>query len=576
MIPENATSSVFKTRGPLDPVGDNAICVPRPELGTLVRAANAPTIDSYYLVLGSRQTGKTTLLYQLRTRLRSRGFGIAFIDLSVVRDQPEPDLYQFVSSEIVSAIGSLLPRPLVSPPSSPGANIPADAALPCNPIQFRTFLLRLAQNAQAPRLIILVDEIEGISERHSAGFFGAIRNAFSSRRKEDEEAFQKYLFVFAGARDLHRLTGGPNSPMNIAERVYLQDLTLDGVRQIVSNFRRASIMAPEESARWVYDQTSGHPYLTQKLCAQIEEWHPGVVTPELVQRAAVQILKTDDHLDKALSQIDTEAPARRALEQIVGGKKVAFTRLQPEIARLELLGAIRDANNQAVVRNPLYYAAFRTHFNIKPQAERQKIRGTRLVVALIAFAFFLLNLPFLINYAYDIYWSPRSVNDRFVTRALGADFLIHYDRVLLANGTDPSTISVDLEGVPSTGPIYVTFLGDEDITLDGSKRILLDQPYQQGKFKFRLNQIGLRVLRYNPFRPATDHRRVNLLFELASGATIRETYVADFLVDYYSAFIFSAVVSLASFIASLSAIFARMGRFQDLMSVAKRITGHEE
>ncbi len=576
MIPENEPLSVFKTRGPLDPVADNAICVPRPELGTLVRAANAPTIDSYYVVLGSRQTGKTTLLYQLRTRLRSRGFGLAFIDLSVVRDQPEPDLYQFVSSEIVSAVGSLLPRPPTGAPSGPRGDIPADASLPCNPIQFRSFLLRIAQSAQTPRLVILVDEIEAISEKLSAGFFGAIRNAFSSRRKEDEAAFDKYLFVFAGARDLHRLTGGPNSPMNIAERIYLQDLTLDGVRQIVSNFRRASIMAPEESAKWVYGQTSGHPYLTQRLCAQIEEWHPGVVTPEIVQRAAVQTLKTDDHLDKVMAHIDAEAPARRALQQIVSGKKIPFTRLQPEIARLELLGAIRDANNNAVVRNPLYYTAFRTHFNIKPQAERQKVRGMRLVIALIAFAFFLVNLPFLINYTYDIYWSPRSVNDRFVTRTLGADFLIHYDRVLLANGSDPSTISVDMEGNPTAGPVYVTFLGDQDITLDGSKRILLDQPYQQGRFKFRLNQIGLRVLRYNPFRPATDHRRVNLLFELPSGSSVRETYVADFLVDYYSAFVFSAVISLASFIASLSAIFARMGRFQDLVGLAKRITGQEE
>ncbi len=575
MIAGNETSLVFKMRGPLDPVGDSAICVPRPELGTLVRAANAPAIDSYFVVLGSRQTGKTTLLYQLRTRLRSRGFGLAFIDLSVVREQPEQDLYQFVATEIVSAVRSLLTRPLTTTPSA-GAHSPADPSLPCNPIQFRSFLLQIAQTAQTSRLVILVDEIEAISEKHSAGFFGAIRNAFSSRRKEDEEAFEKYLFVFAGARDLHRLTGGPNSPMNIAERVYLQDLTLDGVRQIVSNFRRASIMAPEESARWVYDQTSGHPYLTQRLCSQIEQWHPGVVTLEIVQRAAVHILKTDDHLDKMLSQIDAEAPARRTLEGIVSGKKTPFTRLQPEIARLELLGAIREAGNNAVVRNPIYYAAFRTHFNIKPQAEKQKIRGKRLAIALIAFAFFLLNLPFMFNYTYDIYWLPRSVNDRFVTQALGADFLIHYDRVLLANGTDPSVISVDLEGSPTAGPVYITFLGDQDITLDGSKRISLDQPYQQARFKFRLNQIGLSVLRYNPFRPATDHRRVNLLFELASGASTRETYIADFLVDYYSAFVFSAVVTLASFIASLSAIFARMGHFQDLVGLVKRATGQEE
>src|SRR5512143_898481 len=92
-------TTIFKTRGPLDPVTDSAICVQRPELDQLLRAAQAPAIDAYLAILSSRQTGKTTLLYQLRARLRPRGYGVVLIDLAVARNQAEAELYRYVASE---------------------------------------------------------------------------------------------------------------------------------------------------------------------------------------------------------------------------------------------------------------------------------------------------------------------------------------------------------------------------------------------------------------------------------------------------------------------------------------------
>ncbi len=573
MITKAEPSPIFKTRGPLDPVIDRTICVARPELDQLLRVAQAPTVDAYLAIQSSRQTGKTTLLYQLRAKLRLRGYGIALIDLSVTRDQAEAELYRFVAGQMLSELELHLARP--APPGNlqPRRTVWDQGSLPCSAIQFRAFLLEIARQVQTPRLVIMFDEVEGVSEKCSDGLFGTIRNVFSSRRKEDEAAFGKYLIVLCGAKEAHRLTGGPNSPLNIAERVYLQDFDLEGVRYLTLNFRRAFIVAPQETAQWIYDQTSGHPYLTQKLCALIEQWRPGVITQEIVQRASVQLLRSDDHLEKMLIQVDSDASSRSTLEKIVSGKTIQFTRLQSDLARLEMIGAIRDAGNCAV-RNPIYYAALRSHFNLKSTAEVNGRRWPRIVVAIVTFLVFLLNLPFLYNYTYDIYWSPRSVNDRFVTTSIGPSFLIHYDRVLRAYSPDQTEIAVDLEGYPVTGPIYITFQGDPELTLVGSARTVLDQPFQQARFKFSLNQSGLRVLRYNPFNPSTDHRQVSLVFESASGASQRETYTADFLVDYYSAFAFSAVVSLASFFASLGAVFANVGHVRRFVSMLARFAPH--
>jgi hypothetical protein len=117
----------------------------------------------------------------------------------------------------------------------------------------------------------------------------------------------------------------------------------------------------------------------------------------------------------------------------------------------------------------------------------------------------------------------------------------------------------------------VTFQPDNpDVILNGVARRVIDQPFQQVRFTFGLNQSGLRVLRYNPFDPATDHRKITLVFESQSDARRHEAYTADFVVDYYSAFIFSAVVSIASFIGALGAIFANMSRVQTLLKFLGR------
>jgi hypothetical protein len=47
----------------------------------------------------------------------------------------------------------------------------------------------------------------------------------------------------------------------------------------------------------------------------------------------------------------------------VSGQTTPFTRLNPHIARLELVGAIRDAE-ECAIRNPIYDEALRAHFGI--------------------------------------------------------------------------------------------------------------------------------------------------------------------------------------------------------------------
>ncbi len=550
---------IFKTRGPLDPVADHAILIERPELKQLVRAMEAPTVDAYYAILSARQTGKTTLLYQLRARVRADGYGAALLDLAGVRDQPEADFYRFVASQILSELDPLPPRRLKNA---------AEKNLPTNPIEFRRLLSHLAEDANVPRLIILIDEVEGVPEAFADGFFGTIRNIFSSRRKDDEAEFEKYCFVLAGAKELYRLTTGPNSPLNIAERIYLQDFSLAGIQKLAANLARAGIGAPTESATWIFEQTRGHPYLTHRLCAEIEQMKPAVVTRETVARAATEILRGDDHLAKMLLQIDAEPASKQTLQQILQGGQVRFSRLQPAVARLELIGAIRD-NGNCSIRNPLYATALRARLN-QPLVQvgiigrlRRNLIG---VVALVAAILLIVNLPVLYLYITDILLAPQQIDQRFEFKDPEIAGVIHFQPVLKSNA--PATIIVEAEKVGGNTPVFVNFKKqNEDVIIsDTSLRRQFNPPSHVERFNFGLSASPLP---YNPFEPFTARRKVDLVFEPTRGAAA-QTFSMEFRVDFYSAFLVSVGLSLVSALAAFGSLMRSWRHIQDFLVGKKR------
>ncbi len=544
---------VFKTRGPLDPADDRAVYVPRPELDHLLHAAQSTRVDAYLAILSARQTGKTTLLYQLRYHLRPRGIGVALIDLAVVRDQSEARLYTYVAEQLRSEVGGTLPR-----------RVEKEMLAPTNPIEFRRFLLDLARHVRTPRIVVLMDEVEAVPPEVADAFFGTWRSVFSSRRKEDEVAFEKYLLVLCGARELHRLTSGPNSPLNIAERIYLKDFDVAGVQVLADNFPRLGVNILPETAQWIYDYTGGHPYLTQKLCALVHAARPAVVTLPVVQTAADEILRSDDHLEKMILQIEAEPSVRDQLKQIVSGSSVPFSRLNPTVARLELLGAIRD-EKQCAVRNRLFAAAFRRHFGIPetpPPPPPSPKPWRRVVVLLVTMLIFLINLPFLAVYTADILLAPRSANLLVPLEAAGARAIIRYDPILRANASEPNVISVEVEFTrATTAPLYATLYKDTDVVLDGTAQREFKPPMTRERFAITLHQRGAGVIPYNPLKPSTEYRQVVLEFTPPGH---RQTL--DFRVDFYSGFLISLALSLASAVTFLAGVLRNVQQVREMLS----------
>lgn len=533
---------VFKTRGPLNPSEDRAICLPRPELTEVLRHARAPRVNSYVAILGSRQTGKTTLLYQLCAELRSPRFGVVLIDLEHMQDQPEAALYSFVADKIRTEL-------------QVRSNGKPAEPLPTNSIQFQQFLLNVAQRTEVARILLLLDEIETVSPKLSTGFFSTLRGVFTTRH--EEPLYQKYLVILCGAKEVNRLTEGGNSPMNIAERIFLCDLPLEGVKKLAANFKRADIGAPPETAEWLYAQTNGHPYLTQQLCSLIEQLAPSVVTQELVDQAADKLLRSDDHLEKMLSDIKDDKTASELLPKLVIGESRRFSRLDPLVAKLEVLGVIREANQRCVIRNQIYEEALRAHFNIggAARATNTFLKSARLVFLILTFLLFLVNVPLMINYASEIKFGEQTINAVVTAKDIYA--VVRYGNVIKPNELFTVTVDVD-HSFKAPIKVYVHEKTPDIVVRSGAERDYA-AGFHSSQFTFSLNQ---REIPYNPLLPQTERRFVDVVFPSDSTGK-PTTYTAEFKVDYYSAFITSVVVSVTGFIGFVGGLLTNLRRLRE-------------
>ena len=340
----------FRTRGPLLSTADPELIIERPELRRALRIARQPSITQYVAFLGARQTGKTTLLFHLMHLLKAE-YACIFVDLSVLRFQDARACYRFLAFRLISEFREMLGSSFTLSETSQ-----LDGS-----VEFLRFLRKLADVAPMARIIILLDEVGALSPEASDSFFNTLRTVFTQGRGLIGN-LAKYLFVFSGAVDLYALTFGTNSPLNICEKLYLRDFELPDVQKIVSQFSKLGFTVSEGAPARVHELTGGHPYLTMRLCALVERAGSKEVTPEQVEAAAEEMLVEDDSIRHLIHELERRPLERRRLRGIlIESRESPFSRNDPVLASLEMIGAIRPVQ-PCQVRNRLFERALLDYY----------------------------------------------------------------------------------------------------------------------------------------------------------------------------------------------------------------------
>jgi len=390
-------SGIFRTEGPLLEE-DARLYVERSEdreMADDIRRGN------YVALIGSRQTGKTSLLLKMRRQLLNDGHIPIYLDLSPARDREKEAWYDYFHSVMEGQLDQHS----------------ADVTIPTmrDQVDFRAALRKISRQLVPSRQVVfLLDEVGAVPSSISDRFFSTIRTVFNER--EPFPAFRRYVFVMAGAFIPHRLvTDSDISPFNIASRVFMSDASYEKLSGLVRNLERAGCSVSDGIIGRIYEWTEGHLYLTQRLCSTLERGGNDHLTIQCVDDAVDDILD-DRNIDRIYRGLNTRPEVEACLEKILTGDhppRFIRTSASALVAELELIGVIKEgADGCCRIRNAIYRKALADRYGADDVGELTRLENE-------LFEYFCRNVNRTCTYreiAETIWgqgaWAERSIKDR--------------------------------------------------------------------------------------------------------------------------------------------------------------------
>ncbi len=294
----------YKYTGPLDPIKDKLVCIPR--TGDLEKVINGIRTGKYWAVLGPRQIGKSTFLSQLEQELSKNTYCLYF-NFEILPARDETNFYKWLMNEFT-------------------LEIPAETSVDTHGweefdphFRFYYFLEKFRPKDLKKKIILLFDEIERVPQ--AKNFLHLWRKVYHDRNRKEE--LNRYTAVIAGSLDLMQLTVGPNSPFNIAEKLNLDDFSYAETQKLVTEpLSVYGIEIAEPARELVINQASGHPQLTQQLChflvekAQQEKQR---ITEAVVAQAVDYLLNESINLDILKQALSSSHKLEKLIREIIGG-----------------------------------------------------------------------------------------------------------------------------------------------------------------------------------------------------------------------------------------------------------------
>lgn len=318
------------------------------ELSRIARLCRGE-VESYIIVLGARQSGKTSLLYRLEARLGDRA-QVVPVNLQGLPGAGSAEVFHYIAQELVAELrGEDRPTDYLT---ENVRSAPALKQLLCDLSPRRT-------------TVVTIDEIGAVQPQAASDLANALRSFHQDRLRSRYETLRRYVFVLAGGIELYDLAASNVSTLyNISDHLYLSDLSRAESDELLSQgFGELGIEQPAAHSLCarIFHHARGHLYLTQRLGGLVEETLEAqgcVPTPDELEEMASNLAGGDANvvsLTNGLKEEGLWVEARR----LARGETIPFSRLASVPCRLELLGLIRNEGGRCVVRNPIYEEVIR-------------------------------------------------------------------------------------------------------------------------------------------------------------------------------------------------------------------------
>ncbi len=346
----------FETRGPVNPEDNYVVARPKETADFIKRVERG----RYIVLFAPRQTGKTTFFKTALERLETAAAGAYFpiqLNFEIYEDYGRAEFYGSLREHICMEIATVF-RQRCIPIAEELAHFLENAPL-TNSLSLGSFLRQLGLLLTPQRVVLLIDEFDGIPREELRNFLHTLRHIYLLGRTQR----CPYSVGIVGVKSITQLNYDRTiSPFNIQDEFHLPNFTLAEVRELLGQYTAevGQVFAPAVLAT-LHRQTGGQPFLVNRL-AQILTEEMDIPKTEPITSAhfatAHTVLLEEENVNFAhlLTNIHRDARFGSVLMRITSYDKGVRFRPGNEVLReLATYGVIaKGSEGLCEIANPIY------------------------------------------------------------------------------------------------------------------------------------------------------------------------------------------------------------------------------
>ena len=366
----------FGTEGRVEPAQHYFV----PRTNEIVDFINRVRAGKYIVLFAPRQTGKTTFFRRVidvlseemrtgahveaashqtfRQNVPSSTSDAAYfpirLDFQVCRNLSIPEFYTYLSKGIQSQIESVFQEH----GSMPSLSQFLDATPLTNHISMIDFFRDLQRLLQNRRIVLMIDEFDGIPQSALSDFLYALRLIYLS-----DGPRCPHSVGIIGVKSINQLNYDRSvSPFNIQDEFRLPNFTLEQVQELIEQYTDevGQVFAPEVIAS-IHKQTAGQPVLVNRfaqiLTEELDIPKNEMITMAHFTTAHTQLLRgRNTNIEHLTTNIRKDPRFENVLMRIMARDEgIDFNLRNDIIGELATYGVIKEGTDgMCEILNPIY------------------------------------------------------------------------------------------------------------------------------------------------------------------------------------------------------------------------------
>lgn len=314
-------------------------------------------LGRYFSIFSPRQSGKTTFLKRFCGQLHADSTYIAIIlCFEDYKNLDKTDFYSEIEADLYEQLINRLKE--VRCEKADAVEQFCENYRLTNHISFRRLFEKLNRIIQLKKIVIFIDEFDGIPLSELENFLTSLRKLYIKYKDVKQKAL--YSIGLVGIRNITKLIVGGVSPFNIADQVDLPFFSLKMIRDLYAQYTTETNQPfRPEAVKKIYEETGGQPWLVNRLGTILTvDIKPGTIDPidEKDVEKAIQILlnERNDHFNNLYEK----AKIYKEMFVEIVFDHVRYNPDDEDQAWLEQYGLIKHQDHHAVVSNRIYKARY--------------------------------------------------------------------------------------------------------------------------------------------------------------------------------------------------------------------------